>query len=512
LSLLLSEREELTALLSELSEMTTHASPSVDEDTRAALTVGITRQTMLSQAGQELVAIEAEYKRRAYARDPLFWASDRCGLFLWSAQRRILQSVKENRRTTVYTCHEVGKSFIASATIAWWIDTHRPGTAFAVTSAPTAKQVRAILWRELNKLHTRCQLPGRMNQTEWFLPTAGKEELVAFGQKPADTDPTAFQGIHAPAVLLLLDEACGIPKALWDAGDSLIANEDSRALAIGNPDDPKSEFAENCKPGSGWNAITLSAFDTPNFTGEPVPEYLSKQLISPVWVEEKKRKWGEDSPTYVSKILGRFPENSIDGLIPLVSIRAAQDRELAPSTPIEIGGDVGAGGDKNIQCLRRGMVARIIHRDSIPNTMETCGRFLQSITATNASRAKIDEIGVGRGIVDRAKELKANVVGVNVSRTPKDPIRFFNLRSEGYWELRERFIAGNIDIDPFDDDLAAQLAALKYKVNSKGQILIQSKDEIRSETGRSPDEADALMLAFLDPLEAPARKKGGLVF
>jgi hypothetical protein len=53
---------------------------------------------------------------------------------------------------------------------------------------------------------------------------------------------------------------------------------------------------------------------------------------------------------------------------------------------------------------------------------------------------------------------------------------------------------------------------LNYKVNSKGQILIQSKDEIRSETGRSPDEADALMLAFLDPLEAPARKKGGLVF
>ena len=42
-------------------------------------------------------------------------------------------------------------------------------------------------------------------------------ELVGFGRKPADTDEHGFQGIHAPFVLIVLDEACGIPEQLWIA-------------------------------------------------------------------------------------------------------------------------------------------------------------------------------------------------------------------------------------------------------------------------------------------------------
>jgi len=465
---------------------------------------------------EELAAVEAELRRRAWLQAPEDWVKERLGEFVWSKQKAILRSVAENRRTAVHSCHEAGKSFIASRIAGWWLDSHPPGTAFVVTSAATGDQVKAILWREIGRMHTKGGLAGRVNQSEWFMTIVqpngnAKEELVAVGRKPSEYNPAAFQGIHARYVLVIFDEACGIPggssdkpHSLWEAADSLIANDDSRFLAIGNPDDPQSEFAEVCKPGSGWNVIGIDALDTPNFTGEYVPDDLRFLLIGKTWVEEKKRRWGEDNPLYVSKIRGKFPSRTVDGLIPIVWVIAAQKRVLEPGFPDELGVDVGAGGDKNTVARRRGPVVRIIRRDQEPDTMKSCGNLIADLASTGSSRAKVDKIGVGTGMVDRAIEQEAPVVGVNVGRAARDEKQYENVRAEGYWLLRERFQDGEIDIDPKDDDLAAQLVDLKFKRSSRGRIVIESKEEMKRRGRPSPDDADAVMLAFLpDELLGP---------
>lgn len=447
--------------------------------------------------------IDAELGRR----DPVWWVDDRLGEHVWSKQQQILESVRDNRRTAVRSCHSAGKSFIASRLAAWWIECHPPGEAFVVTTAPTGRQVRAILWREIGRAHARGSLSGRTNQTEWWLGMReGNEEIVAFGQKPADMDPSAFQGIHQRYVLVIFDEACGMPAALWEAADTLISNEDSRFLAIGNPDDPVSEFAEVCKPGSGWNVIGIDAFETPNFTGEEIPDKLRHVLIGKTWVEEKRRKWGEDNPLYIAKIRGQFPEVTSDGLIPVRWVKEAQERELSAGDPVELGVDVGGGGDRSVIAIRRGAVVRIHRRDQNPDTMQTCGNVVATIREAGASVAKVDEIGIGRGVVDRAKEQDHPVVGVNVGQAASDSEAFANLRAEGYWGLRERFQAGEIDLDPEDEDLAAQLVDLKYKRTSSGKIQIESKDDIRRRGKPSPDDADAVMLAFIRPPEPPKKQ------
>lgn len=441
-----------------------------------------------------------EFAPDPYLVNPVGWVEDRLGEFLWSKQAEIFESVRDNRRTAVHSCHSTGKSFGAARVAAWWIGCHAPGDAFVVTSAPTGAQVRAILWREIGRAHARGNLVGRTNQTEWHMSMpAGNEEMVAFGRKPAEFDPAAFQGIHAPYVLVIFDEACGIPEALWEAADTLIANENSRFLAIGNPDDPITEFGEVCKPGSGWNVIKIGWHDTPNATGEFVPQAVADQLISAVWVEEKRKKWGKDNPYYISKVLGEFPETTSAGLISIKRIREARERELTESVPIELGVDVGAGGDKSVVACRRGPVVRILQRDQNPDTMQTCGNIINLLKLTGASVAKVDEIGIGRGVVDRAEELEQPVLGVNVGQSPVDKEGFMNLRAEGYWALRERFEDGTIDIDPDDDDLAAQLADLDYKRTSSGKIQIEAKEQIKRRLGRSPDDADAVMLAFVVP-------------
>src|SRR5262249_55451908 len=161
--------------------------------------------------------------------DPVLWCQQRLGETLWSKQKDILYSVRDYRKTAVMSCHEIGKSFLAGRIVAWWLDVWPPGEAFVVTSAPTGAQVQAILWKEIGRAHAKGNLRGRVTQTEWHLRMpAGNEELIAFGRKPSDYSPTSFQGIHARRVLYVFDEACGMPGSLWEAADSLIANDLSK--------------------------------------------------------------------------------------------------------------------------------------------------------------------------------------------------------------------------------------------------------------------------------------------
>ena len=271
--------------------------------------------------------LDFDRKQLEIARDPVVWIREVLGETPWSKQREIAMSVRDNRRTAVQSCHDVGKSFIASRIVSWWIAAHPPGEAFVVTSAPTFQQVRAILWREIGKAHAKGNLIGSTTETEWKI---GKE-LVGFGRKPSDYSPTAFQGIHARYVLVVLDEACGIPESLWDAADTLITNDSSRILAIGNPDDPTSEFAKICQPNTDWHKICISAFDSPNFTGEEIPEAVREVLVSPTWVEEKRKKWGENHPFWQSKVLGLFPQQSATALFSLQHLLEASQFETVTS-------------------------------------------------------------------------------------------------------------------------------------------------------------------------------------
>ena len=82
------------------------------------------------------------------------------------------------------------------------------------------------------------------------------------------------------------------------------------------------------------------------------------------------------------------------------------------------------------------------------------------------------------------------------------PEHFANLRAELYDGLRERFQQGRIRI-PEDRELIGELAGMRYSFTSSGQVRIEDKEEVRARGLRSPDKADALMLAF-----AATRRRG----
>jgi hypothetical protein len=423
-------------------------------------------RTMTDLVGWSLESLAKRFEDAGvdFQGDPVRWIKDTLREHIWSKQAEILISVRDNRYTAVHACHGVGKSFIASRTIAWWISTNDVEDVYVVSTAPTARQVEAILWREIKKAHKKGQLAGRINQGNQPLWKIDGVE-VGMGRKPADHDAHGFQGIHARKVLIVVDEACGVPKLLWDAIDALATNELSRVLAIGNPDDPGTHFREICQPGMGWNVIRIDALRSPNMcvseidrldsvelgltarmyevlreagiqpSTEEVPDDVRPMLTSPLWVVERAKRWGTNSALWTSKVRGLFPDSNMEGVIPLGWVERAIERWMewqdagAPELPghTVVACDVARfGDDMTAMCKRQGDALYSVHRFSGLDTMETANVLMRSDPRTDMTGKTpklapldtphlhfvVDVIGIGAGVVDRLRhEMKARREG-----------------------------------------------------------------------------------------------------
>ncbi len=246
-----------------------------------------------------------------------------------------------------------------------------------------------------------------------------------------------------------------------------------------------------------------------------MPDDLRELLVGPLYVEEARRDWGEGSPLWQSKVRGLVPEDTSDGVIPLSWLRRCQEeREHEPEQllPVELGVDVGAGGDWTVVRERCGMKVGRTWRALTPESQEAAGLVMQAIRETGATAVKVDAIGVGWGIVgmlhealDRNGGRAAPVIhGVNVGQSALDPERFPKLRDQIWWELgRELSQSGGWDLAGIDDMTLAQLIAPKYKIDASGRVKVEPKKDTKKRLGRSPDDADALLLAYFVPPPEP---------
>lgn len=453
-------------------------------------------------------------------RDPAWWAKHVLGASLWRGQREILRSLVDNRETAVKTCNGVGKSHVAAVAVAWFCSVFRD--SLALTTATTFRQVRTVLWRELAKVveSSRMPLGVEMLQTEarWAHGT------IAIGATAPDHDPTKLQGMRGKnRTLIVVDEACGVSAKIIEALKGSMTGADVRLLMIGNPTDGTSTFADAFRLGSGARH-TISAFDSPNFTrwnitaddiasGEwrrktPV-KHDRPYLVTPEWVHDRWVEWTgsgarPQDPRWVSRVLGQFASETPDTLIPMAWLERAQANEETPGDDdrIELGVDVARSGDDSTSVYWRcGLRARRYDSVSGHDTMAVAGLVVRAVhelerrVGRKVSAVKVDEIGVGAGVLDRLVEIGIPACGVNVGAGARDKERFRNARAELFWSLRERLEAGDMALDE-DTALATQLNALRWRVDSRGRIELEDKAETKRRIGRSPDDADALMLAF----------------
>ena len=259
------------------------------------------------------------------------------------------------------------------------------------------------------------------------------------------------------------------------------------------PGGPSGPFYDVFRKGSGlWKTFHTRASES--------------SLVSRTWIREREQEWGEQSPLYLARVEGEFPDEAEGTLFRLADLEAAVGREIEQDENVRItfGVDIARFGDDRsaIATWRGHELLEVSTRRSL-DTMEVASWVGSEINRKNPDRVRIDEIGIGSGVVDRLKQMNHYVDAVNVSRKADKPELFQNERAAMFWRLREALEKGEISL-PDEEALLAELSALRYSYDPKGRIVIEKKELAKKRIGRSPDLADAVALGYL-----PSGRAGG---
>ena len=470
-----------------------------------------------------------------YANDPVGFMTDVLGDAgtPYSKQAEMLDALVHHRRVSVVGANGSGKDWVAGRAMLWWLET-RP-EAKALTVGPTQRQVDEIVWQEMREAYAAAgeRLSGRMFRSAYRID----ERRFALGF--STDNPLNIQGFHSEELLVVVTEAHAMPQLQMDAIKRL---QPDRLLLVGNALSRDGEFyASHHTKRNLYHRIAISAFDTPNFTGE---DGGRRGMITPEYVEEYALDYGIDHPLYAASVLAQFPDSLEDSLIGREAVEsamargeedchsersAAEPRNLSGEAPAEdersprdvsaplnmtrqgatlnmtsgepvyIGVDVARFGfDKSALCVRQGERVLAVRSYERMDTMRLVFEVQRAVREWRAEAVFVDEGGVGGGVVDRLRELGAPVYGVHFGGSAQRPTRFFNRRSEIFWELR-RLLHDALITLPRDEELAGQLLGLRYDISSSGQIRLEGKPQMRKRGMPSPDKADALALAFLVP-------------
>lgn len=461
-----------------------------------------------------------------YAKDPVAYAKEVLHVpYLTPAQEEILRHIAANDRVRLLipSGNETGKSFIAAVAISWHYDCFRPSLTY-VTS-PSKSQVDEVVFRQLRML--------RKNPSG-FSPKAsalsdGPDHLCK-GYTAANA--TAFQGRHEGKVMVWMDEAEEIEQDFIEAAESFA----HKLILTYNPTLASSApaIAERAK---GWTIIRLAAHEHPNIkrgeSGLPplVPNAITvERLIGRLEqyrctrihdpnepIDENDivvmgQRW-RLSPVAEARIAGRRPVKASDAVYGrwlLDNLRQRETRaELEKRWPLRIACDVAHYGDDNSVIHARLGKCSIHHESHNGWNTKQLSLRLRHVAIELAHYGEvppqeipilIDSIGIGAGVVDQADGF--NFVPVNTSRLPHEQFKteYPNLRSQIAFDFEDLLRAGLVDFSRLHDDqihdITEQLSVMTYELGPRGLRIVHPKKLIKDKLGRSPDDADAVLLAY----------------
>ena len=303
-----------------------------------------------------------------------------------------------------------------------------------------------------------------------------------------------FLSGNSKNIMLVADEASGVPDAIFLAGQGVMSSKGAITILIGNPTRPNGFFYD-----AFHSDAHLYWTRTINCTQSP--------LVQPKYVHDMREKHGEDSYEFRVRVMGEFHLEDSGFIVPRSWVEDAIDRDIERETDYVVWGvDVSAGGkDKSAIAKRAGAeLLEPIKEWGGLNVMQFVGVTLDEYHNTpvhmRPDEILVDVIGVGHGYVARLREeLKqqidagaVRVVGINVAeRKPRDS-RYVSLRVE-LWAMARAWFEERACTIPFDRDFTDQISSVEWEIaDSNGKWVIPTKKS----GGKSPDKADAFVLTF----------------
>ena len=431
-----------------------------------------------------------EFTQR-YARSPTLFVREVLGVEPLDYQAEFLEAIASGeRKISIRSGHGTGKSTAASWAMLWYFLMHYPNKV--VVTAPTSSQLFDALFAEMKRWIN--ELPDAFKEvlnvkSDRVEHTAAPSEMFISARTSRAETPEALAGVHSEHVMLIVDEASGVPEQVFEAAAGSMSGHNATTIMLSNPTRSSGTFFEsqNRLAGSWWTR-RWSCVDSP--------------LVSDEFVEEMKLRYGEDSNAFRIRVLGEFPQADDDTIIPFHLVETATHRDIEGDSdlPSVWGLDVSRfGNDKTALCKRQGSVVTEIRSWAGLDLMQTVGRVVAEYEALLPSKQPreilVDSIGLGSGVVDRLRELGLPVRGINVAEAPSMGATYLNLRSELWFKTKAWFEDRACKL-PKDDQLVAELTGIRYSFTSSGKMKAESKDEMRKRGLASPDLADALCLTM----------------
>lgn len=404
-------------------------------------------------------------------------------------------------RLSVSSGRGIGKSALVSWLTLWMVST-RIG-ASVVISANSESQLRTVTWAELTKWsamilnsHWYEISATRIAPAKWLTELVEKDLKKGTrywgveGKLWTVENPDAYAGVHnQDGILLIFDEASGIPDEIWAVSSGFFTEQSPNRFwcAFSNPRRNTGYFYEthNSKRDYWVNKVVDAR------TVEGTDKAVYAQIID---------EYGPDSSQAHVEVYGMFPSEGDDQFIAsdLVDEAMKRPRYKDLSAPIILGIDPARfGADATVILARQGRDVISIKRYRGDDTMTVVGHIIDAIEEFKPALVVIDEGGLGGGIVDRLREQRYKIRGVNFGNRSKNPLAYGNLRAQIWSDMREWLKTASI---PSEKMLKTDLISPKMKPDSKGTIFLESKRDMKARGLASPDAADALAVTFAFPV------------
>jgi hypothetical protein len=488
-------------------------------------------RTIQSENQELLARLTQERKRRDFSKysiDPAAYAHDILKVKLTSQQEEVCRALIQYKWILVPSANETGKSFLQAVLANWHYDTQNPG--YTIITGPVHDQIQDTVWAELRTM--RGDDPN-FAPASMRLKHHEKHWVKGYTARSA----TAFQGRHEGSVFIIFEEAEDIDAAFWIAADSMA----HYFAAFYNPISTTAETVIR-ERSDRYRVIRLSALDHPNVIAglaglpPPIPKAVTLERVI-----ERLDKWatklGPDDelltsdvvvadvryrpgPVAEARVLGRRPTTSVGSVFStglwdqMEAVRYEINRGWTPV----VGVDTAHRGDDFTGLHGRIGLCSVHHEshnglrtDAIVDRTKAVTLQLSPWTnpehRAHVDYAKlipihIDDSPNGYGVQDSLLKQGYNVVPVNSASTNCSP-EYPNIRSAlwfGAKELAEKDMIDLSRIPPEKRELIRQqLLAPEYDLDTKGRRVVEPKKKTKSRTGRSPDDADAVLLCYYTP-------------
>jgi len=448
---------------------------------------------------------------RAWAADPVRFVREQFAAEPDPWQADVLRAFPANQRLAMKACKGPGKTTV-EAWLAWNFLATRLDPKIAATSV-SGDTLADNLWAEMAKWQARSELLtakfewtktrifNKARPETWWMSArtwAKSADKVRLGQTLA--------GLHADYILFILDESGGIPDAVMASAEAALSScIEGHIVQAGNPTHLEGPLYRACTSERRlWHVTEITA-------DPDDPKRATR--VRPEWAREQIEKYGRDNPWVLVNVFGKFPPGSLDSLIGPDECRAATQRawradDIAGAARI-LGVDVARfGDDASVIFPRQGLVAFEPLRFRNIDGTQGAGAVARKWADWGADACFVDDTGgFGAAWIDALRRLNRAPIGIAFSARATNP-RYDNKRTEMYFDAVEWIRAGGqLPPGSASNELIAALSQTTYSFRGD-RLLLEPKDQVKARLGYSPDDADAFVLTFAQPVVAGSAYSG----